>query len=135
MATILAHIRIKPGCEARYEELASELYRQTHAKETKVRRYEVFRGAEPGSYYTLLSFDDYVGFLEHQSSDHHEDFGAAWRDLVAGVELQWVDPVQTASTLSPTATQPAPADAPELMRTYAERMPAQVAEWWGPLRG
>lgn len=73
MATILAHLTIKPGCEARFEQIATDLFDGTHANETKVLRYEYWRGEAPRTYYTLLSFDDHRAFIEHQVSDHHED--------------------------------------------------------------
>lgn len=64
MAAILAHIRVKPGTEAAFEEAARARYRSTHAHEENLRHYEYWRGQEPGHYYTLLAFDDYNGFLE-----------------------------------------------------------------------
>ena len=51
MATLLAHIRVRPGMEARFEQLATELFQATHANERAVRRYEYFRGTDPGTYY------------------------------------------------------------------------------------
>ena len=65
MATILAHITVKPGCAARFEQIAAELYRATHDHEPNVRRYEYWRGAEPDTYYTLLSYDTFAEFIEH----------------------------------------------------------------------
>ena len=59
MATILAHITVKPGMAARFEQIATELYRQTHEHESDVRRYEYWRGADENTYYTLLSFDSF----------------------------------------------------------------------------
>ena len=49
MTTILAHLRVKPGREARFEEIARELHRGTHAHERGVLRYEYWRGQEPRS--------------------------------------------------------------------------------------
>ena len=54
-------------------------------------------------------------------------------ESAAGVEasgLLAVDPVAGASDLVPTNRQDLPADANELMRAYAARMPAEVADWW-----
>ena len=48
MATILAHIQVKPGMEARFEQIAADLYKGTHDHEKDVRRYEYWRGAEKG---------------------------------------------------------------------------------------
>ena len=63
MATILAHITVRPGTEADFEALARTLYEGTHATESAVRHYEYWRGSEPRTYYTLLSFDDHRGFI------------------------------------------------------------------------
>src|SRR5271166_149729 len=49
MATLLAHIRVRPGAEKRFEQIARELHDATHACEHDVRRYEYWRGAEPRS--------------------------------------------------------------------------------------
>src|SRR6476619_771592 len=65
MATLLAHITVKPGSEAQFERIAAEMYRRTHADEADPRRYEYWRGAERGTYYCLESFEDYLGFLAH----------------------------------------------------------------------
>ena len=33
MATLLAHITVRPGCESRFEQVARTLYERTHALE------------------------------------------------------------------------------------------------------
>lgn len=130
MATILAHIRVKEGAEAAFEAVARTLHDATHTLETGVRRYEYWRGAEPRSYYTLLSFDDFAAFIEHQTSDHHEEASPALGGLFESFRLEWVDPVPGASTLAPTATQDLSGSPDELTRTYARRFAAQIADWW-----
>ena len=132
MATILAHIRVKPGTEAEWEAVARELFTATHEHETGVRRYEYWRGSEPRTYYTLLSFDDFRTFIAHQTSEHHETASPRIGALVEALRLEWVDPVDGASDLPATASQDVPADADELTRTYAERFAAQIADWWPP---
>jgi quinol monooxygenase YgiN len=134
MATLLAHIRVHPGQEARFEEIAAELYRLTHERETGVRRYEYWRGAAPGQYYTLLSFDDYRAFLRHQTSEHHESATPQLREVIADMQLEWVDPLVSASPLAATDSQELAADATELERTYATTFAAEVQPWWLPLR-
>jgi quinol monooxygenase YgiN len=134
MATILAHITVKPGAEARWEQIARTLYAATHEHETGVHRYEYWRGAEPGTYYTLLSFDDFNTFIAHQVSDHHEEAAPQIGEVVAGLRLEWVDPIAGASPLPATNGQDLPADAEELFVTYHDRYAAQVAEWWQDLR-
>jgi len=72
VATILAHITVKPGAEARFEEISRDLYRASHAGEQGLLRYEYWRGSEPSTYYTLLAFTDFAAFIAHQTSEHHE---------------------------------------------------------------
>ncbi|MBI1181221.1 MAG: hypothetical protein GC201_11740 [Alphaproteobacteria bacterium] len=134
MATLLAHIRIRPGKEARFEELQGALWRSTHADEPGCRRYEFFRGEAEGSYYGLLSFDDFQAFLVHQSSDAHEDFGAEFADVVSDIRIEWIDPVQGASALAPTAPQEAPEGAGDLMKEYSKTYAVRMADWWHALR-
>lgn len=131
MATILAHLTVKPGAEAQFEAIARDLYRNTHALETDVLRYEYWRGAEPGTYYTLLSFRDFPAFLVHQTSDHHETASPRLGAVLAGLRLEWLDPVPQASPLPPTQSAPIAPDADELTRQYAERFAVQIAAWWG----
>lgn len=131
MATILAHLKVKQGAEAQFEAIARDLYRNTHALEEGVLRYEYWRGAEPGTYYTLLSFRDFPTFIVHQTSDHHETASPQLGSVLAGLRLEWLDPVPEASPLPPTRSGEVPADADELSRTYAERYAAQIASWWG----
>jgi hypothetical protein len=134
MATFLAKIKVTPGSEQKLEAMAASLYEATHRLESHVRRYEYWRGQAERTYYTLLSFDDYVGFLEHQASEHHEVGTADFRTFIESFEIEWVDPIQGASPLEPTNSMEVPPDATDLMKAYAERMPAEVAAWWLPLR-
>ena len=134
MATILAHLTVKPGCEARFEEIARALYAGTHEHETGVRHYQYWRGSEPGTYYTLLSFDDHRTFIAHQTSAHHEAASPQLGEVLAGIRLEWVDPVAGASDLPATEHQAAPDDATPLTAEYTDRFAAQVAGWWAALR-
>jgi len=131
MATILAHLTVKPGEEARFEAIARDLYRETHSHEHGVLRYEYWRGAQPGTYYTLLSFRDFPTFIVHQTSEHHETASPLLGQVLAGIRLEWLDPVPEASPLPPTRSEDVGPDADELSRTYAERFAVQIAAWWG----
>ncbi|MEM8903682.1 MAG: antibiotic biosynthesis monooxygenase [Actinomycetota bacterium] len=135
MATILAHLRVRPGEEERFESIARRLHESTHAHEADVLRYEYWRGAEPGAYYTLLSFRDEHGFIAHQVSEHHEDAGAGLGEVLADIRLEWVDPVDGACGLPPTERQGPVADATERWLHYHGSMGADVQEWWRDRRG
>ena len=134
MSTILAHIVIHAGKEAEFEALAVAMHQASHATEGALRGYGYWRAQQPRHYYTLLAFDDYRGFLAHQASEHHEAAGRGLRDCIESMTLEWVDPIEGASKLAPTNPQEPLADASPVMTRYAERMPAQVADWWAAFR-
>lgn len=128
MTTLLAHINVVEGKEAEFEQIAGEMYRATHSEETGVKRYEYWRGEQPGMYYCLLSFDDFRAFLAHQTSEHHE--APDWGSVIAGIRLEWVDPLASGSDLPPTLPQDIAENASELMKQYAETYAVKRAEWW-----
>ncbi len=134
MATILAHIKIREGKEADFEQIARDLYADSHANETGLLRYEYWRGAEPRTYYTLLSFEDHRTFIVHQTSDHHEDASPGIGAAVESIRLEWVDPIADASPLPPTEHQDALPDTDELTKKYTESYAAAVANWWASRR-
>ena len=134
MATILAHITIRSGGEARFEEIARSLHQATHANEHGVRAYGYWRGASPRQYYALLSFDDFLTFIAHQTSEHHELASPSLGSVIEAIKLEWVDPIRGASTLAPTKSQAVPENADELTRKYAGRFAAEIADWWLALR-
>ncbi len=133
MATILAHIRVKPGKEALFEETVRPLHARSHAEEKGLLRYEYWRGEAAGAYYCLLSFVDYAAFMAHQSSAHHEGALPALSEALDTIKLEWVDPVQGAASLPPTRAQTLGDDAGALAKAYATRMPVSIAAWW-PVR-
>lgn len=132
MATFIAKIKIFEGQEAAFEEVAKMMYRETHAHEPTCLRYEYWRGAEPRTYYCLESFENFLGFMEHQTSPHHEapDFGS----LLEEIELEWLDPIQGACKLPSTNSQELPEDASDLMKEYAASHPLTLQAWWLKLR-
>ena len=134
MSTILAHLRVKPGAEDRFEALARRLHAATHEHETGVLRYEYWRGAEPRTYYTLLSFDDHRTFIAHQVSEHHESASPELGEVLESIRLEWVDPMAGAGELPPTEHQDAPDGADPKVRAYTDRFAADVAAWWGAHR-
>ena len=130
MATLLAHIQVKPGREAEFEAIAASLYRDTHREETGCLRYEYWRGAAPGFYYSLLAFEDFHGFLRHQVSDHHEVASPRIGEVCQEVRLEWVDPMADASSLPSTRMQSLPEGADEKTARYHEIFAAVVQDWW-----
>ncbi|MBT5662318.1 MAG: hypothetical protein HOJ05_01300, partial [Alphaproteobacteria bacterium] len=83
MSSLLAHIKIVEGQEQKFEELSKELYKQSHANEDCIIRYEYYRGRERSSYYTLLVYPTYLDFLlKHQISEYHEAAGAQYDGVI-----------------------------------------------------
>ena len=129
MTTLLAHIRIKPGKEQKWEAIMHDMVAQTFATETGVIRYEYWKGQTENFYYCLLSFDDKWAFYEHQMSEHHE--GHDFADVLAGIELEYVGPVDGAGGgLAATLDPALPDDASEAMRTAQGRFPLAIPAWW-----
>lgn len=134
MATILAHLKVREGAERAFEDISRDLYQASHAGEDGLLRYEYWRGSEPRTYYTLLSFVDFAAFIAHQTSDHHEAASPRLGAVLEGIRLEWVDPIDGASPLPATNAQDLSQAADALTRLYAERFAARVAPWWADLR-
>jgi quinol monooxygenase YgiN len=128
MTTILAHIDIQPGKEAEWEAIMADMVKHTFDQEEGVLRYEYFKGQKPNHYYCLLSFEDKWAFYTHQVSEYHEghDFGS----VIAGIELEYLDPVKGANDLPPTKNPPLPEDASDLLKQTEAAFPIAIAEWW-----
>ena len=112
------------------EAIAAGLYRDTHENENGCLRYEYWRGAEPGFYYSLLCFEDFHAFLRHQVSDHHEAASPRIGDTCQSVKLEWVDPISDSSALPATRMQDLPETADAKTTLYHEVFAALVQEWW-----
>ena len=131
---MLAHITVMPGTEETWEAICRRIHAATHATEPRMLRYEYWRGQEPRTYYCSLAFEDHQAFIVHQVSDHHEDESPRIRDCIESFRLEFLDPVDGASDLPPTAHQEAPEGADELTKKYTERFRAEAADWWLGLR-
>ena len=134
MATFLARITVKPGAEAEFERIAADLYEATHKHESGVRRYEYWRGADDRTYYCSAAFDDFLAFLAHQTSEHHEELGPQITQTFESIRLEWVDPIAGVSSMAATDMQPLPEGASALEVSYHDRFAADVRDWWRPLR-
>ena len=128
MAPILAHLEIKPGMEAQWETIMSDMVREPFEKEARVLRYEYFKGQTPLHYYCLLSFEDKWAFYLHQASDYHE--GHDFEGVLAKVELEYLDPVQGANALPATENLPLPDDASDTLRNTEALFPILIPKWW-----
>ena len=73
MTTLLAHIEIKPGREAQFEDIMKDMVQKTLSEEDGVLRYEYFKGQQDNFYYCLLAFRDKWAFYAHQNSPTTRD--------------------------------------------------------------
>ena len=134
IATFLAHITVRPGHEAAFEQAARRLWHRSHADEPELVRYEYWRGAEPRTYSTMASFRSYDAFIAHQVSDHHLAALPELRATIESIRIEWVDPVAGASDLAPTEPGTADAHDTELVADYRRRYPLDMPDWWLALR-
>lgn len=128
MATLLAKIKIRAGGEAQWESAIATLVEKTLASEPNAIRYEYWKAQAPNTWYALLAFADKNAFFAHQDADYHRDGG--YGDLVEDIELEFVDPVATASPLPRTVNTPLPDDAPPNITEWEELSPVVQADWW-----
>lgn len=72
--------------------------------------------------------------LAHQTSHHHEAASADFEDVIAELRLEWLDPVDGASELARSDSQPLPEGANEARERAARWFGVQTQAWWQPLR-
>lgn len=134
MSTLLAHVTVKEGMEEHWESIARTVVPATHENEQNVVRYEYWRGSAPRTYYVLLSFESFDGFMEHQVADYHHNAG--FGDCFEDFKLEWVDPITGASPLKPsvTAGEERP-DKDDVWNTYVRNHSETAPQWWSAMRG
>ena len=134
MASLFVKVTIKPGKLTEFENVCRALEKETK-KEKGCLQYSYWRSQKERSYYCILEFSSYRDFLIHQTSEHHEKLITPRVDeLFEAFETEWLDPVEGASQGIPTEHQPANHADSDLIKFYAERMPAIKALWWDALR-
>lgn len=131
MLVVTARLTVDPDRIEEFEELARQLWSETHRREPGCRRYEYVRLPERGHYLTLMTFDDHDAFITHQASAHHMEIAAGpMRELVTGIVLELGETVGGASgTVDDPATEPLDVD-PALRDHYAARYPAPEFGAW-----
>ncbi|MEE4206942.1 MAG: antibiotic biosynthesis monooxygenase [Erythrobacter sp.] len=129
MATLLAHMRVKPGKEVEWEALMRLLTLQTFRTEGGVIRYEFWKGEAERQYYCLLAFKDKLAYCEHQMSETFR--GADFSGLLEELRVEYLGPVEGAGGgLPPTRNPPLPEDASEALREVEALFPMRIPEWW-----
>ena len=133
MSTLLAKAKLKPEFEDFFENIARKVFRSTHDNEPAVVRYEYFRGTDERTYYVLLSFENFDGFMIHQVADYHHNVD--FMDCFEEFRLEWLDPLNGASRLVESETEgtvdPSHGD---LWNNYVKNHSETTPKWWLPLR-
>jgi len=127
MTTILAHIEIHDGKEAKWEAIMKDMVAET-MKEDGVLRYEYFKAQKPNAYYCLLAFRDKWAFYQHQNSDHHE--GHDFAEVLKSISLEYLDPVEEASPLPHTEDPELTEQMDAGMKSAQKSYPTAMADWW-----
>jgi quinol monooxygenase YgiN len=138
---LLAHIVVRAGSVARFEELARQLVHESVTREAGLRRYEYFRRQEPDHFLAVMAFDNYEDFIAHQASEHHHVLAGAMRDMIVEIRLERIDAIPGCSILAPDGEVAATSVGPDLSPpTYAEltartehyqqRYPLPPPSWW-----
>lgn len=71
--TFIAKLVVKPGMEARFEQLQAELSKLTHEKEPETFVYDVIKQRDvPGTYVVYARFKNEAAFQQHQTTAFHE---------------------------------------------------------------
>lgn len=93
MVTFIATLNIKPGREADFERLQTELSEIAHAREPGLLVYDVIRHASVARRYVVYArFENREAFEWHQAADFHERLVPPILDCVEGeMDLQFFD--------------------------------------------
>ena len=127
MITLMTRQKVNPGRVDDYIAIQQKLWKLTHDNEPNMVRYEHFRAEEPNVFISLLSFNSYKDFLDHQVVDYHHEVD--WDGVFEDISLQWVEPLQGANTLEPTDLS-LPDDLDEARKFYVSMMKTERPEWW-----
>ncbi len=129
MSTLLAKAKLKPQFEDFFEDIARVVFQATHDNESAMVRYEYFRGTDDRTYYVLLSFENFEGFMEHQVADYHHNVD--FMDCFEEFRLEWVDPIEGASPLVQSETQGTLDDSrDDRWNQYVENHSEVTPKWW-----
>ena len=133
MSTLLAKAKLKPEFEDFFEDIARKVFRSTHDNESAVVRYEYYRGTDERTYYVLLSFENFDGFMTHQVADYHHNVD--FMDCFEEFRLEWLDPINGASPLVESETEgTVDTSRAHLWNNYVKNHSETTPKWWLSLR-
>lgn len=81
---LLATIRTQPGKGAEFEEAFGALQAAVRANEKGCLQYDLFRSAEPDTYYVFEQYADDAAVAAHRGAEHAKAPGAKVGPLLAG---------------------------------------------------
>ena len=93
MTTFIATLKVKPGLEAEFERLQTELSQASHATEPDMYVYDVIRHKEKaGTYVVYARFKDEAAFNLHmQAPDHDRLVPPILATLAEDMDLQFFE--------------------------------------------
>ena len=84
MLGIVATLRVKPGMEAEFETLATQLVTQVRAHERGCTLYVLHRAETPGTYVFMERYVDDAAFDAHRKTEHMRTLGRKMGDYMEG---------------------------------------------------
>jgi hypothetical protein len=129
MATLLCQLTIRAECVEEFENSQRMMFAETN-KEKYVRLYQSFRSMNEREYFVIMTFDNYASFIDHEISPRHEEQNAM--PMIETIQFHWLDPLEGASDLPPTAYQEIPDPTP-LQKKYIDMFQIHRAAWWPKL--
>ena len=93
MTCFIATLKIKPGHEAEFERLQTELSRLTHESEPHTFVYDIIRSrSRPDTYVVYARFKDEAAFQHHQTTPFHDRLVPPIMATLGGdMDLQFYD--------------------------------------------
>lgn len=70
MINVMVTLQLKPGMEAKAEELLRELETETTERDKGCLRYQWYRAEQPGTYYLLERWTDQAAIEAHFQAEH-----------------------------------------------------------------
>ena len=75
MLAVIATIKVKPGMEKEFEEVAKALAAKVNAAEPGCKLYALCRGEAPGTYIFMERYVDQAAVEAHRATDHYKELG------------------------------------------------------------
>jgi len=84
MIAVIATLKIKPGAEAEFEAIATELVAKVNANEPGCKLYTLHRGDQPQTYVFLERYSDEAAIEAHRRTPYFRELGARMGPFMEG---------------------------------------------------